>query len=98
MKNYLEKITGGTTFSEALKALKAGERLTRSGWNGRDMFVFLVKGSQFTVNREPLQSILGAGTEVNYRPHIDIKNADGSISTWVPSIGDVMADDWDIAA
>jgi len=82
------------SFSEALRALKHGKKLARVGWNGKDMFVFLVKGSTFTVNRAPLLGIFEEGTEVNYRPHIDIKNADGSISTWVPSIGDVMAEDW----
>jgi len=86
--------THDMSFSEALRALKHGKKLARVGWNGKDMFVFLVKGSTFTVNRAPLLGIFEEGTEVNYRPHIDIKNADGSISTWVPSIGDVMAEDW----
>lgn len=27
-------------------------------------------------------------------PHFCIKNSDGSISTWVPSVGDCLADDW----
>jgi uncharacterized protein DUF2829 len=81
-------------FGHALFTLKRGERVARAGWNGKGMFLFLVAGSQFTVNREPLVSILGEGTLVNYNPHIDIKNVDGSISTWVPSIGDCMATDW----
>lgn len=81
-------------YSDALLMLKGGERLAREGWNGKRMFVFLVPGSVFKVNREPLLSILGEGTEVTYRPHIDIKNADGSIAVWVPSITDQMADDW----
>jgi hypothetical protein len=71
-------------------------RATRAGWNGKGMFVFLVPGSTFTVNREPLLSILGEGTEVNYRPHIDLKAADGTIGVWQPSMSDVLADDWEI--
>ena len=85
-------------FSEALVQIKEGKRLMRSGWNGKGMFVFLVNGSNFTVNREPLLSILGEGVEVTYSPHIDILNPDGKISTWVPSIGDIMAEDWEITA
>lgn len=81
-------------YGEALLRLKNGERLAREGWNGKDMFVFLVPGSVFKVNREPLLSILGEGTEVTYRAHIDIKNADGSIAVWVASVTDTMADDW----
>lgn len=82
------------SFSDVVRGLKAGKRFSRSGWNGRGMFVFLVPGSRFKINREPLLSILGEGTEVDYRGHIDIKNVDGSISTWVPSIGDVLGEDW----
>jgi hypothetical protein len=82
------------TFGDALHMLKLGEKVARSGWNGKGMFVFLVNGSKFNVSRAPLLGIFPEGTEINYRPHIDIKNVDGSISTWVPSIGDVMAEDW----
>ena len=86
--------TNAMSFSHALVALKAGARLTRKGWNGAGMFVFLVDGSTFTVNREPLLSLLGAGVQVEYRPHIDIKQVNGSIGVWHPSMGDVMAEDW----
>ena len=81
-------------FSEALNEIKIGNRLSRKNWNGKGMFVFLVGGSKFIVNREPLLSILGEGTEVNYCPHIDMKCADGSIVPWLASQTDLMADDW----
>jgi len=81
-------------FSDALAQIKTGKRFARDGWNGKRMFVFLVAGSNFTVNREPLTSILGQGTEVTYAPHIDLHRADGVITVWQPSMGDVMADDW----
>lgn len=81
-------------FGMALAFIKEGERLAREGWNGTGMFVFLVDGSTFQVNREPLMSILGEGTTVKYRPHIDLCAADGTIGVWQPSMGDVMAEDW----
>jgi hypothetical protein len=81
-------------FGSAISAIRAGNRLARSGWNGKSMFVFLVPGSTFTVNREPLASILGVGTQVQYRGHIDLKAADGSIAVWNPSQVDMLADDW----
>ena len=83
-------------FSDALNEIKAGKRLARDGWNGKGMFVFLVPGSNFKTNREPLLSILGEGTEATYRPHIDIFTAGGTVSVWQPSMGDVMAEDWRI--
>jgi len=82
------------TFGEALELLKAGKKVARAGWNGKGMFVFLVPGSNFKVNRPPLLGIYPEGTEINYRPHIDLKGADGSISTWAPSGSDALAEDW----
>ncbi len=84
------------SFGHAIVALKAGHRVARTGWNGKDMFLFLVPGSTFKVNRAPLLGIYPEGAEINYRPHIDIKGADGRVSTWAPSIGDALADDWQI--
>jgi hypothetical protein len=81
-------------FGKALEALKEGKRVQRAGWNGKGMFIFLVNGSQFVVNREPLLSILGEGTTVTYCPHIDMKTADGKIVPWLASQTDVLAEDW----
>jgi len=83
-------------FSQALVELKAGRRVARAGWNGKGMFVFLVPGSTFTVNREPLLSIMGEGTQVRYCPHVDMKTADGSVVPWLASQTDIMAEDWEL--
>jgi hypothetical protein len=83
-------------FSDALNEIKKGHRLQRAGWNGKGMFVFLVAGSVFKVNREPLLSILGEGTEVQYHGHIDMRTADGTIVPWLASQTDLLAEDWQI--
>lgn len=80
-------------FSEALTAIKTGERLRRRAW-AEGVFVFLVNGSRFIVNREPLLSILGEGAEVDYHAHIDMKTSEGHVVPWVCSQEDVMAEDW----
>lgn len=85
---------GGLTFGAALEALKNGLMVKRAGWNGKGMFLFLVNGSRFEVNRAPLSVIFPTGTKIEYNAHVDIKNVDGSISTWSPSIGDTLAEDW----
>lgn len=33
------------SFGQAIEALKKGERVARAGWNGKDMFLWLNKGS-----------------------------------------------------
>lgn len=81
-------------FASVVRGLKAGKRFARAGWNGAGMFVFLVPGSRFTVNREPLLSILGEGAEVDYHAHIDMKTAQGYVVPWLASQADVLAEDW----
>lgn len=87
----------GATFSVALDLIKQGKRVAREGWNGKGMFVFLVPGSTFTVNREPLLSIMGEGTQVQYHGHIDMKTAQGYVVPWLASQADLLAEDWVLA-
>lgn len=89
-------VGAGLTFSAALSAVKAGAKIARAGWNGKGMFVFLVNGSTFKVNRPPLLGIYPEGTEIKYLPHIDMRTADGSIVPWLASQTDILADDWSL--
>lgn len=82
------------TFSEALERIKQGDRVARLGWNGRGMFIFLVPGSTFQVNRPPLLGIYREGTEITYGSHIDMRTADNKIVPWIASQTDLLADDW----
>ena len=83
-------------FSEALKEIKAGKLVSREGWNGKGMFIFLVNGSTFVVNREPLINIFPEGTYINYHAHVDMKTADGTIVPWLCSQTDLLASDWGV--
>ena len=83
-------------FGNAIEALKEGKRVARAGWNGKGMFLFLVPGSNFIVNREPLLSIIGEGAQITYRPHIDMKDAEGKVVPWLASQTDMLAEDWQI--
>lgn len=84
------------SFSEALVHLKTGKKVARQGWNGKGMFVFLVAGSTFQVNRPPLLGIYPEGTTINYHAHVDMKTADGMIVPWLCSQTDLLAEDWNI--
>lgn len=85
---------GGMSFGDALVALESGKRVARFGWNGKGMFLFLVNGSTFTVNRPPLLGIYPEGTTIEYCPHIDMRTADGKIVPWLCSQTDMLAKDW----
>lgn len=82
------------SFAVVITGLKLGKRYARANWNGKDMFIFLVNGSTFMVNREPLLSILGEGAVVDYHAHIDMKTAQGYIVPWLASQADLLSDDW----
>ena len=81
-------------FGEALQALRTGGRVYRHGWNGIGMYLYLVPGSRFEVNRAPLLGIYEAGTEIDYLPHIDMRCADGAHVPWLASQTDILAGDW----
>lgn len=81
-------------FGDALSVLKENKKVSRDGWNGKGMFLFLVNGSTFKVNRPPLLGIYEDGTEINYHAHIDMKTANGDIVPWVCSQSDMLAEDW----
>lgn len=87
-------VNSNMTFGHAVELLKTGVKVSRQGWNGKGMFLFLVDGSTFKVNRPPLLGIYKEGTEIKYCPHIDMKTADGSIVPWLASQSDVLSNDW----
>lgn len=80
----------------AIKQMHHGCKVRRAGWNGKGMFLYLVPGSRFMVNRPPLLGIYPEGTEIDYRPHVDMKTAQGDIVPWVCSQSDLLAMDWEL--
>ena len=81
-------------FGYAIWQLKAGNKVARDGWNGKGVFLFLVPGSKFQVNRAPLLGICPEGTTIEYHAHIDMKTAQGYVVPWLASQADMLADDW----
>lgn len=81
----------------AVKEMHNGSKVCRAGWNGKNMFLFLVPGSTFQVNRPPLLGIYDAGTEIEYHAHVDMKTAQGYVVPWLCSQADLLATDWQIA-
>jgi hypothetical protein len=89
-------------YAEALKAVHAGNCVAHVSW--KLCFIYLVQGSEFVVNRAPLNKLLPEGTVVKYAPHVDklLLNHDGSVTAMVweglrPSTRiDVLDDEWRI--
>jgi hypothetical protein len=88
---------GVQDFQKALTDLENGNRVRRKGWDDRE-FLYLVKGSTFQVNRDPLKSLLPENTILSYQSHIDrffVNYADEECAeVWTPSMDDILAKDW----
>lgn len=86
-------------FGSALELLKTGAKLARAGWNGRGMFVIFRAGANgLVISSEQIAHELGKkmGDTFEIRPHFWLKNLDGSYFCWVPSINDLLAEDWEV--
>ena len=82
----------GMPFGDALKALKAGQRVARAGWNGKGMWLWIP---------EPLDEfctkVFACGDAAfEAAPWIGMKTADNKFVPWLASQTDVLAEDWDV--
>jgi hypothetical protein len=85
-------------FSNALESLKAGYKMSRAGWNGKGMFIFLNPGSEVKITEgRPLAASFPIGTECKMLPYIMMKTAGPELNfvPWLASQTDILADDWD---
>jgi hypothetical protein len=93
---------GQGTFGDAIEALKCGERVSRSGWNGKGMWLAFSPGSKALPadrfwagpNREFAAS---NGGTADVLPCITMKTATGEVLMgWLASQTDMLAEDWGI--
>lgn len=86
-------------FSDALKAMKSGLKLTRDRWKNPDTYVVARSGypDGITVNENTAQAVgLETGSLFRFQPYLMARVADGSFVTWVPTTLDLFAVDWEI--
>ena len=87
------------TFGLAIEAMKKGKKVARAGWNGKGMFVVYQKGypDGIPCNLQTAKAWgMNEGDLFKCNPYLQIKCADGSHTMWVPSINDMLAEDWTI--
>lgn len=83
-------------FGETISALIAGNKMARTGWNGKDIFVYYVPAGNYASYTAIGNELADDNGLVHYRPYFAIKNSDSTVSTWVPSVGDCLANDWHV--
>ena len=89
----------GMTFGMAVEAMKRGWKVTRLGWNGKGMYIWVVPGSTVsgcnTITDPHLAEIDKAEGEIRFLGSIRMRTATGDVLTgWLASQTDMLAEDW----
>lgn len=82
-------------FSDALMWLKEGKRVCRSGWNGAGQFAWMVPPGSYPARMEAIKGHY-PDDMVPYGAYFALKNAQDTVVPWVPSVGDLLATDWQV--
>ncbi|MBD5289059.1 MAG: DUF2829 domain-containing protein [Bacteroides sp.] len=93
------KAVEGMTFGLAIKALKAGHKVARKGWNGKGMFLWLKPAATVKSEwcKDPMLKKLADdnGGTIEAAGTICMFTAQHQILTgWLASQTDVLAEDW----
>lgn len=86
---------GEMNFGHALEMLKAGRAVSRSGWNGKGMFIYLVGPGNYPPATDIAKAAFGGGL-VPYTAYLAIKSVNGTVTPWLCSQTDALAEDWGI--
>ena len=78
-------------FGQALEALKEGKKVSREGWNGKGMFLFLSP----SMGCQMYKQYTGEGIN-DLQPFVVMKTADNTLVPWLASQTDVLSEDWGI--
>lgn len=78
-------------FSTALDLLKTGALITRRGWNGKGMYLFLINGEEMR------QALDGEYDDCKILPTIAMYTGKKTVLIgWLASQTDILADDWEV--
>lgn len=93
-------------FGQAIEHMKIGLKLTREGWNGKNMFVVLMPALKLPAHssQEPGAKVndrtakhIGADTPLDSQPYFAMLTAQGKWQPgWLASQSDMLAEDWSI--
>jgi len=84
-------------FEEALELAQHGCRIFRDGWNGKGLSVVYQKGypDGIACNKQTAEAWgMKEGELFKCDPYLQISTVQGGHAMWVPSIRDLLADDW----
>ena len=93
-------------FGEAIEALKQGKKVTRKGWNGKGMFLFLLPAGKIpksVIHDGALASVVDEVDGDYFEALGSIRmwtvNSEGRkavLTGWLASQTDMLSEDWEI--
>lgn len=90
------QIGSGLTFGEAVEAMKAGSKVARQGWNGKNMFLYMVPEGRYAPTTPAGLEIAAYAKDnrVPYRAYIAMFTVQEDVVPWLASQSDVLEEDW----
>ena len=90
-------------FGQAIAEVKRGQKVRRSGWNGKGMFIFQgFPRVEINVDKGECVTSVDAAEHFNVfysGPVLCMKTAQNNIVVgWLASQTDLLSDDWELAA
>ncbi|WP_065647710.1 Thoeris anti-defense Tad2 family protein [Pantoea eucrina] len=85
------------TFAQLQPHLATGCAAARMGWNGASQFIWFVPPGEYPARMEVIRDHFPDNL-VPYAGYYAMKNAQGQVTPWVPSNGDLQATDWHTVA
>ena len=91
-------------FGKAIALLKAGRKVTRKGWNGKGMFLWLKPGAEIKAEwcKDPVLKELAEdnGGTITGLPTICMFTHDSTgrkaiLTGWIAGQGDMLLEDWE---
>lgn len=76
-------------FGEAIRKLKAGNKVRRKNWHPNKKFVYYI--SENKIARKIVEK-----SEKKYNPYLVMRNYGGTVSEYSPSVDDCLAEDWEV--
>lgn len=83
-------------FGQALKALKEGKKVRRSGWSDKREYLYYVPAAAYAAMTDIAKEEWGDGGTVPYTAYIAKKTGERDVTPWNASHPDLLSEDWEI--
>lgn len=78
----------------AVKEMQNGAKVARSGWNGKNMYLYYVPPGEYPARTEVAKKQFGENGLVPYQGYIAMYTVQGTVVPWLCSQTDLLAVDW----